>query len=184
MNISFLFLSIVILCCTHAFCFRQHESAIFFFGFVQNEKKKLSSRRRLRPLHVVSTYKELLSKLNNEHKGPYVISLYHSTLCTYCSKITNFLEMNKDNVITKKYENGKLEDISKVNKPIVVLLKNINVENSIEKSPFFDELRIKGRRCQVPALEIGDFIMFESDDIIKLLKFLINKIEKKKKKEQ
>ncbi|CRG95224.1 conserved Plasmodium protein, unknown function [Plasmodium gallinaceum] len=171
-DMRFLFFSIIV-CSVCAFCFRQHKN-----GFVQNENKKPFNRNRLRPLHVVSTYKELLIKLNRDQSDSYVISLYYSTLCTYCNKVTNFLEKNKNIEIIKNYEKSKLEEVSKTNKPIVVLLKNINKENSYDRSEFYYELKIKGNKFQVPAVEINDCIMFESNDIIKLFEFLLNKIKK------
>ncbi|EUD67818.1 hypothetical protein C922_02007 [Plasmodium inui San Antonio 1] len=149
-----------------------------FLGFCRSEPKNGRGGGNPEPKRqVISNAKELMTKIDGEPvKTQYITYIYHSSVCSYCSKITDSIKDNKNVEIIDFHEDSNLEELVKTEKPIVVLMKNINKGSSIDRSIFFAELNEKGGKIQVPALEIHDFIMYESDEIIKFYKYLIDKV--------
>ncbi|CZT62551.1 hypothetical protein PFAG_04855 [Plasmodium falciparum Santa Lucia] len=142
----------------------------------RGEGRYLFGRNQMKSQDIEKNNKELSNKMDTQDSKQYITYLYHSSICQYCSKVTSMLENNDNVEIIKFKENNKIEDFGKFTKPIVVLLKNINKENSLERSIFYEELKRKGKKVQVPALEVNNIILFESDEIIKFYKKLLQKV--------
>ncbi|KYN97286.1 hypothetical protein PGSY75_1351800 [Plasmodium gaboni] len=160
-----------------ALCLKERNNAFSFIGFSKRgEGRHLFGRNQMKSQDIEKNNKELSNKMDSQDPKQYITYLYHSSICQYCTKVTSMLENNDNVQIIKFKENDKIEDFGKFKKPIVVLLKNINKENSLERSIFFDELKRKGKKVQVPALEVNNIIIFESDEIIKFYKKLLQKV--------
>eukprot|EP00366_Plasmodium_knowlesi_P002335 XP_002259832.1 hypothetical protein, conserved in Plasmodium species [Plasmodium knowlesi strain H] len=149
-----------------------------FLGFGGAQQKKgMTSGISERRVQVVTNADDLIAKIDKDPmKSQYVTYIYHSSICSYCSKVTSSIEDNENVEIINFHEGNNLEELLKSDKPIVVLMKNINKGSSIDRSSFFSELKRKGGKVQVPALGISDYIMHESDEIIKFYKHLIEKV--------
>ncbi|GAB67552.1 hypothetical protein PCYB_121200, partial [Plasmodium cynomolgi strain B] len=149
-----------------------------FLGFCRTEQNNgMGGGNPEQKCQVISNAKELITKIDAEPvKNQYVTYIYHSSICSYCTKVTDSIKDNENVEIIHFHEDSNLEELVKTEKPIVVLMKNINKGSSIDRSAFFAELNEKGGKIQVPALEVHDFIMYESDEIIKFYKHLIEKV--------
>ncbi|ANQ09596.1 Uncharacterized protein PCOAH_00040700, partial [Plasmodium coatneyi] len=150
-----------------------------FLGFSGAQHKNgMTGGNSEQKLQVISSAKDLITKIDAEPvKSQYVTYIYHSSICAYCSKVTDAIKDNENVEIIKFHEDSNVEELIKTEKPIVVLMKNIHNGSSINRSIFFSELKEKGGKVQVPALGIDDCIMYESDEIIKFYKHLIEKVE-------
>ncbi|EDL44568.1 hypothetical protein PVIIG_01624 [Plasmodium vivax India VII] len=148
-----------------------------FLGFCRSEHNGTPGGNPAQKHQVISNAQELITKIDAEPvKSQYVTYIYHSSICSYCTKVTDSIKGNQHVEIIDFHEDSNLEELVQTEKPIVVLMKNINKGSSIDRSIFFAELNEKGGKIQVPALEIHDFIMYESDEIIKFYKHLIEKV--------
>ncbi|SBS91177.1 conserved Plasmodium protein, unknown function [Plasmodium ovale] len=164
-------------CSVSSLSVKETKPVIFFLGIVKNEGTNTFSRNKIKKLPVASDANDLISKLDLDGKKQYITYIYHSSICSYCSKVTDAIKDNNNVEILQFHENSKLEDLTYTNKPIIVLMKNINREDSIDRSIFYNELNKKGGKIQVPALEFNDHIMYESSEIINFYQHLLEKIE-------
>ncbi|KJP85418.1 hypothetical protein AK88_04957 [Plasmodium fragile] len=150
-----------------------------FLGFSRSEHNKngLAGGNSEQKCQMIGNAKELMTKIDVEPvKSQYITYIYHSSICSYCTKVMNSIKDNENVEIIDFHEDSNVEELVQTKKPIVVLMKNINKGRSIDRSIFFAELNKKGGKIQVPALEVQDFILYESDEIIKFYKHLIQKV--------
>ncbi|CXJ05810.1 conserved Plasmodium protein, unknown function [Plasmodium berghei] len=168
---------IAILFLARFLCIKEKKTVLSFLGLIQNKGRTPNRNSKIKKLPVIKDSTKLISIIDKTPTKQYITYVYHSSICSYCSLITDALKDNEHVKMIKINDDSKLEDLIKTDKPIVVILKNINKEDSVERSKFYYELQKKGGKVRVPALEINNHIMYESKEILAFYKHLLSKFE-------
>ncbi|VEV58734.1 conserved Plasmodium protein, unknown function [Plasmodium vinckei vinckei] len=168
---------IAILFLARFLCIKEKKTVLSFLGLIESRGRNSNRNSKINKLPVIKDSTKLISIIDKTPKKQYITYIYHSSICSYCSLIMDALEGNEHVEMVDMDEDSKLEDLIKTDKPIVVILKNINKEDSVERSKFYHELQTKGGKLRVPALEIDNHIMYESQEILAFYKHLLSKFE-------
>lgn len=119
--------------------------------------------------------REMMLKYLKEYKEkPFVLYFYYSKRCPHCLKVKNFMLQNEKFVLkdAKEGETATYDGDETANK-ITVIMKSVYADSKPKRrNSFYDELLRKGHRAQVPAVEFNNLMMYESLEILEMLKEL------------
>lgn len=148
-----------------------------FFFLVSNAYKcnSVSSKKTNGKVQGVITFNEAVQLVKSSEKKHFIFGFYHSDFCKYCNMVKSFIQKNPNILFLKEQDwMNKKNGVPTHSAAVVLLSKNIHKGSKDKTTPFFDELFQRTKKVQVPALLIGNKVLFESKDIMNFLTFVVN----------